>query len=145
MLFRSPHQWQTCDAVKNFSVLHEGEQGKKGYTLSFIEFDDFGEFYSRCQLDNAGNAISQAKAAAKPAPAIVAIFVHGWKNNASDRTGNVWGFRDALRDIATHARAESPVIGVHRMARSGGGFSGRKKNSPFGAGAIPRRMSPERT
>src|SRR5690242_10972242 len=111
-------QWSDCRASQRYSVLHEGGPNE-GYTLSFVEFDDFGEFFSRCQLDNALQAIAEAKAAARPDPrsgkrgALVVIFVHGWKNNASDKTGNVWGFRESLRDLAKVTPEGWPVVGVY--------------------------------
>ena len=125
----STKDWSNCQAAQQYSVLHEGgaaaavathaDLGKKGYTLGFVEFDDFGEFFSRCQLSNALAAIDAAKAAAIPdadgKKTIVAIvFVHGWKNNASDKTGNVWGFRDSLKDIVANvAPPGSPVVGIY--------------------------------
>jgi hypothetical protein len=67
------------------------------YRLAFIEFDDRGEFFERGQLDQALHTISQVKETASTEyPAAVVLFVHGWKNNASDRSDNVAGFKKML-------------------------------------------------
>ena len=84
------------------------------YTLAFIEFDDMGEFWDRRQFDRALNAIRQAKVAGH-GQAIVVTFVHGWKNNSSDKSGNVWGFREQLRQIVGYYRGftDIPVVGIY--------------------------------
>lgn len=86
---------------------------KKGFKLGFIEFDDFGEFFNRCELNSVIQTIDQAKRMA--GSAVVVVFVHGWKNNASDQSGNVWGFRDELADIARrgHVPPNVPVLGIY--------------------------------
>jgi len=40
------------------------------------------------------------------------VFIHGWKNNASESSGNVWGFRRFLSDIASQ-HCDIPVIGLY--------------------------------
>ena len=80
------------------------------YTLAFIEFDDMGEFWDRKQMRDALEAIVETKK--ENGPVIVVTFVHGWKNNASDKSGNVWGFRDELKEIAKRYNPV-PVIGVY--------------------------------
>ena len=80
------------------------------FTLSFIEFDDMGELWSAKELDSAIAAIKSAKGKAP----LVLIFIHGWKNNASDQSGNVWGFRCELGRIAYELNPLGrPVIGVY--------------------------------
>jgi hypothetical protein len=85
-----------------------------GYRLAFIEFDDKGQFHDPEQKDKRGNvtdpgelalalkaiADTKAEAVASGKQAVVALFVHGWKNNASDGSGNVWGFRQTLAGLA---------------------------------------------
>src|SRR5437899_10046317 len=44
--------------------------------------------------------IQTAKEDSPAKNAIVVTFIHGWKNNASDGSGNVWGFRDVLKDLS---------------------------------------------
>jgi hypothetical protein len=84
--------------------------GETQYTLAFIEFDDMGEFWDRTQMNEALKTIKETKE--KTGQVIVVTFVHGWKNNASDQSGNVWGFRDELKDIAKLYNPV-PVIGIY--------------------------------
>lgn len=88
------------------------------YTLTFVEFDDRGEMFDRRQLEAAVGAIKAAKAS-KPqgTTPVVAVFVHGWKNNASESSGNVWGFRQMLAALSLQYKVSggpfSPVVGVY--------------------------------
>jgi hypothetical protein len=93
-------------------VLHETPPsycpaGNAHYTLSFVEFDDMGELWDAGELNEAIHAI-QAESANSP---LVVMFVHGWKNDASDKSGNVWGFRCELAAIAN--RYNRTVIGIY--------------------------------
>jgi hypothetical protein len=95
-------------------VDESGDVAHKGYTLAFVEFDDFGEFFHPCQLVEMQEAIRSAKE--KQGKVAVLVFVHGWKNNASDRSGNVWGFRNQLREYARNTSAlppNVPLIGIY--------------------------------
>ncbi len=110
------------------SVLHEVDP-KTGldYRLCFIEFDDMGEMFQREQLDDALKAIGCAKKEDPYGFVEVVVFVHGWKNNASDKSGNVWGFRESLQGIAQtfndpslHKRVKPvPLVGVYVGWRGG--------------------------
>jgi hypothetical protein len=82
------------------------------YYLGFIEVDDFGELFSRTQLEHVVNLIQQAKKNSPSKNAIVVTFIHGWKNNASDDSGNVWGFREELKDISLQYPTHS-VVGIY--------------------------------
>ena len=105
--------------AKEFDRTQTGIPDEKSpYQLAFVEFDDRGEMFDRRQLDAAVQTILTAR---KNAPAgttpVVALFVHGWKNNASDASGNVWGFRQSLAAIALQAKQPGqpfpPVVGVY--------------------------------
>jgi hypothetical protein len=68
-------------------------------TLGYIEFDDNGEFFDRKELDA---TIDQIYALHKKSPddgINVFVFIHGWKNNASDQSDNVAGFQYFLKEI----------------------------------------------
>jgi len=81
--------------------------GDAHYALSFIEFDDMGELWDPKELDAAIQTIQKEK---DNSP-LVLLFVHGWKNDASDKSGNVWGFRCELGAIAQ--RYNRTVIGIY--------------------------------
>jgi len=87
-------------------------QGNTKYYLGFVEVDDFGELFDREQLNHAMTLIQTAKKNSPTKNAIVVTFIHGWKNNASDGSGNVWGFRDELKDISEHY-PNQPVVGIY--------------------------------
>lgn len=107
------------DAATVQSILHETypKAPEVSYTLSFIEFDDMGELFQYDQLARAVQEIRAAKAKSKNHFAEVVVFIHGWKNNASDNSGNVWGFREMLGEIAQSSKDAhgeyAPVIGVY--------------------------------
>jgi pimeloyl-ACP methyl ester carboxylesterase len=92
------------------------------YHLAFIEFDERGEFFDRRQLDSALATISKARDRAAtltrtqppdsaPVRPTVVLFVHGWKHNASDKSANVWGFRQLLAGFSLQTKA--PVVGIY--------------------------------
>jgi len=95
------------------------------YRLAFVEFDDRGELFDRDELTAALGAIAQAKAEEVNAggPAVVALFVHGWKNNAADSSGNVWGFRQLLAGLSE--QYATPVVGIYV------GWRGAVLNAPI--------------
>jgi pimeloyl-ACP methyl ester carboxylesterase len=70
----------------------------RSYQLSFIEFDERGDFWDRRQLGRAAEAIAKHKSK----PVLVVIFIHGWHNNADDRnpSGDVPTFRCLLSQLA---------------------------------------------
>lgn len=97
-------------------VLHEYPPGipAQKYILSFIEFDDVGERFDaeapNSELEQTLNEIKRVNAS-EESP-IYVVFVHGWKNNASDGSGNVWGFRTALASIKS-TYPNQTVMGIY--------------------------------
>ena len=87
--------------------------------LSFIEVDDMGELFDKSEVHSALRLIEQANdyAAGDPAKApIVIVFVHGWKNNASENNPNVAGFKLALAAVYQSLKKSQPdrhVIGIY--------------------------------
>src|SRR5580698_490883 len=86
---------------------------------AYIEFDARGSMYrdkdnKTVQLDAALALIDRVKhPVGKPAQKLALyVFIHGWKNNASEASGNVWGFRRFLADIAAQ-HCDEPVIGLY--------------------------------
>jgi hypothetical protein len=41
------------------------------------------------------------------------LFIHGWKNNASESSGNVWGFRSTLQSLAQEYQGRLAVMGIY--------------------------------
>lgn len=69
--------------------------------LSFVEFDEKGDFWDRRQLGRAGRHIRDAKK-----PILLVLFIHGWHHNAADRKpggknpGDVETFQRLLMELA---------------------------------------------
>lgn len=85
--------------------------------LAFIEVDDMGELFDKGELDTALRVIRRSNDLARSNPAggdpIVITFIHGWKNNASEKNGNVAGFEAALQEIYSRIGSTHRVIGVY--------------------------------
>jgi hypothetical protein len=87
-----------------------GDEG--AYRLAFVEFNDRGQLFDPAQLQRAIDLVTAARKAAAADPPLVAVFVHGWKNNASDQSGNVWGFRQVLAGLAFQY-SKQRVVGIY--------------------------------
>ena len=99
---------------REFDPAETEDRDSYPYRLGFVEFDDRGELFKRAQLRAVVDEIAKAKAEAKTrnTVAVVAVFVHGWKNNASERSGNVWGFRQVLAGLSK-SFDKRPLVGVY--------------------------------
>jgi hypothetical protein len=65
----------------------------RNYRLSFVEFDERGDFWDRKQLGEASRAIRKSTK-----PVLLVTFIHGWHNNAD--SGDVETFRCLLSELA---------------------------------------------
>ena len=113
-----------------------GPDSQHPYYLAFIEFDELGELWDRSELSAARQLILRARRDAVSAdeqkergcpntplkgpetnrPIRLVVFIHGWKNNASEKSGNVYGFGDALQaihDLGCKTNDAMPVVGVY--------------------------------
>lgn len=77
---------------------HAAQEQHEGYTLDFVEFDDQGLLLDRTQLSDTVNALQSQ--AYLDSGAIIMVFVHGWKHNASFDDANVAEFRRMLRRVS---------------------------------------------
>ncbi len=121
-------QQRGCLPTSDFSKdrAANGEPKPWRYHLAVVEFDDQGEFWNRDQLDldlqcllyqlTGEKDVERNKICQKLViptapdnlgirPAIVMVYVHGWKHNASprneDRGGNLSSFHDVLARTAS--------------------------------------------
>jgi hypothetical protein len=69
-------------------------QSTRDIPLAYIEFDDMGQAFKRGQIDAAEKMIQNQNP--DNGDVVIILFIHGWKNNASDESGNVPGFRRFL-------------------------------------------------
>ena len=108
--------------VRDFDPSQSGVLDRESpYRLVFIEFNDKGELFDPAQLRRAIDEITAAK---KRGKTLVAAFVHGWKNNASDKSGNVWGWRQVLAGLSLND-PDHEVIGLYF------GWRGRSLDPPI--------------
>ena len=74
---------------------------ERRYRISFVEFDERGDFWDRRQLARAATHIKDSKK-----PVLLVTYIHGWHHNAKDRPpggknpGDVQMFRCLLSELA---------------------------------------------
>ncbi len=73
------------------------------YQLSYIEFDERGDYWDRAQLADAARRIHRSKQ-----PLLMVAFIHGWHNDASEQAGDVARFRCLLKQLG-HSPATSQL------------------------------------
>ncbi len=99
-------------------------ESTRDYKLGFVEFDDQGWFWDPRQWKAATAMIGEGAGLNSPSGgpgAVIVLFVHGWKNNASADNSNVQMFRDTLTQLNKFELAESAqekrqarrVVGVY--------------------------------
>jgi hypothetical protein len=84
------------------------------YDLAFIEFDEKGDFWDREQLGYAYQQIEKISRISSKPP-LLFIYIHGWQNNASDKTHDVANFRGLLSRLAHNPKISEnyQVFGVY--------------------------------
>ena len=101
------------------------------FTVAFVEFDSDGKLIDPVQLEKALRVIDHARQAGPNGKVVTAVYVHGWKNNASQaapggKPKDVERFQTALvelgyrsRDAARKARESTavPVVGIYMAWR----------------------------
>jgi pimeloyl-ACP methyl ester carboxylesterase len=86
------------------------------YELAYLEIDDSGNLQDPGQLEEVNSLLVEEAARPNTAGALVVLYVHGWKHNASVCDSNVVGFRWTLESIAKAEALRSSrrrVIGVY--------------------------------
>ena len=84
--------------------------------VAFVEFDDVGQAYRREQMNAAENTIRQQHP--ENGNVVTIVFIHGWKNNASDDSNNVPGFRQFLQEFQMQFR-DTKLVGIYMGWRGG--------------------------
>jgi pimeloyl-ACP methyl ester carboxylesterase len=84
--------------------------------VAFIEFDDVGQAFNPLQMKAAEDAIQAEKR--KHGEVVTVLFIHGWKNNASDDSNNVPGFRRILQQFQPKL-GDAGLVGVYFGWRGG--------------------------
>jgi hypothetical protein len=91
-----------------------GRTDNDPYNLAFIEFDEKGDFWDREQLGYAYEQIGKLSRNSSKPP-LLFIYIHGWQNNASDKTSDVANFRGLLSRLARNSQISRnyEVFGVY--------------------------------
>ena len=102
-----------------------GQETRPKYSLAFVEFDDVGEMFTEqgskrapesTELGQTLQEIRRINSMIVPnhpdTYPVFIVFTHGWKNNASESSGNVWGFRSELQTLARELMPR-PVMGIY--------------------------------
>lgn len=113
-----------CDRLVE-EVAPKSAEGKGGYELHFVEFDDQGELFP--DIGQNGVAATQmerflARVRSNPVdtPTSIVVFVHGWKHNAQSADSNVRWFRAMLDKISiVESKTNCPrhVVGLYAAWR----------------------------
>jgi pimeloyl-ACP methyl ester carboxylesterase len=90
--------------------------GGREVPVAFIEFDDMGQAFLRGQIKAAENTIALQHP--ENGDVVTILFIHGWKNNASDDSGNVPGFRRFLQEFQAQL-PKTKFVGVYFGWRGG--------------------------
>ena len=81
------------------------------FDLSYIEFDEKGDYWDRRQL---GWTVQAIKHATRAKDVVLVVYVHGWQNDASDLPGHDVGkFRCLLENLATADGGQRRFFGVY--------------------------------
>src|SRR2546423_2345775 len=90
----------------------------RDYRISFVEFDERGDFWDRGQLRETARVIENDTGQNKPV--LLVVYVHGWHHNANNRPctsknpGDVQTFRCLLSELAVSESTKSyQVHGVY--------------------------------
>ncbi len=101
------------------------------YSIGFVEFDERGKAIDPNQAEKAMLLIGEARRQRADHKIITLVYVHGWKNNASEaRAGgeakDVEKFKSALTELGYRSRAAAalrndpapiPIVGIYMAWR----------------------------
>ena len=101
------------------ALIEEHKEKNEDYALTFIEFSERGNLFSRDNFDEVLSYIKKEEQKGKENDngVMVIVYAHGWKHNASNETGDVNKFRKALKHISQvnkqSGMSDRKVIGVY--------------------------------
>jgi pimeloyl-ACP methyl ester carboxylesterase len=120
------------DQLPQHEPYSETQQPLHRFDLSYIEFDEKGDFWDRRQL---GWTVNEIQNAAKTDDVVLVVYVHGWQNDASPLAGHdVSKFHCLLEHLAEADACRHRFFGVYVAWRGKsvpGGDSWFPNNSPF--------------
>jgi hypothetical protein len=106
---------------------YTSEKPNHRFDLSYIEFDEKGDYWDRRQL---GWTVQAIKRVAAANDVVLIVYVHGWQNDASDIRGHDVGkFHCLLEHLAEADEGRHRFFGVY--------VAWRGKSVPGGDGVFP--------
>jgi hypothetical protein len=110
------------------------EKPNHRFDLSYIEFDEKGDYWDRRQL---GWTVQEIKRAAQRNDLVLVVYVHGWQNDASTIRGHDVGkFHCLLEHLSDADGGKRRFFGVY--------VGWRGKSVPGGDGIFPDKSIPDR-
>ncbi|MFQ5936348.1 MAG: YncE family protein [Acidiferrobacterales bacterium] len=110
----------STSCISNRMYRPDNIQKEADYSLAYVEFDDQGELWAPPQVPRAVKLIEEAGRA--ESGGFFVVFVHGWRNNASEKHEqkegrSLHGFKQFLSLIVRETRKNNPtspppVVGV---------------------------------
>ena len=111
-------------------------QPEHQFDLSYIEFDEKGDYWDRRQL---AWTVQEIKRATSAKDTVLVVYVHGWQNDASDLRGHDVGkFRCLLHNLAAADSARRRYFGVYIGWRGKSILGG---DGWFPDGSVPDRLA----
>jgi len=101
----------TDDEAHRAEVQRHSIEEHPDFALAFVEFDDQGTLPNPAQLDSAESLILEEAGGEQGPGAVVVVFVHGWRHNASVCDENVVCFREVLTGLDNLERLQAAASG----------------------------------
>lgn len=99
------------DEVHRAEVERHSVEEHPDFALAFVEFDDQGQLRDPAQLDRAEKLVLEEAGGVNGPGAVVVVFVHGWRHNASVCDENVVCFREVLTGLDNLERLQAAASG----------------------------------
>ena len=77
----------------------ESDGTKDNVKFITVELDDYGEFRERIQVNDALKSVRQSS---YDEPTILLVYIHGWRNDASEQSVDLKSFRNLVFDTASN-------------------------------------------
>lgn len=117
--YRVPHESVSTsiekirdDAEHRMQVETHCIEEHSDFSLGFVEFDDQGDLWEPRQVDQLESMIREEVEHPESPGALVVVFVHGWKHDATVCDENVACFRELLKGLDNLERFQAFETGV---------------------------------
>jgi hypothetical protein len=119
--------------LDQYEPFTDAEVPSHHFDLSYVEFDEKGDYWDRRQL---GWTVQEIKQVARANDLVLIVYVHGWQNNASDVRGHDVGkFHCLLEHLSVADQGKHRFFGVY--------VAWRGKSVPGGEGVFKDGSIPD--